>query len=133
MGNVATSHANRMNLGDKFRTGHQSGYRAKGNSPEIHVKASNNDSYTHVSQFVAYFQQVLVKKLGFINSNHINIPGKQQNGGGVVDGSGAYGVFIVGYHFGGRIPGVYRGFKDFNPLSGNFCATQTTDQLLCFS
>ena len=69
----ATLHADGVHFGNLVSDGTQGRNRAERNSLEVHVQSGYDDSDATVSQFVANFNEAIVKKLGFINTDHIDV------------------------------------------------------------
>ena len=69
----ATLHADGMYFGNLVCDGTQGRNRAERNSLEVHIQSGNDDSDATVSQLVANFNEPFVKKLGFINTDHIDV------------------------------------------------------------
>ena len=69
----ATLHTDGMHFGNLVCDGTQGRNRAERNSLEVHIQSGNDDSDATVSQFVANFNEPFVKKLGFINTDHIDV------------------------------------------------------------
>lgn len=57
----ATLHADGMHFGNLVCDGTQGRNRAKRNSLEVHIQSSNDDSDATVSQFVANFNEAIIK------------------------------------------------------------------------
>ena len=65
----ATLHADGTHFGNLVCDGTQGWNRAERNPLEIHVQSSYDDSDATVSQFVADFNEAIVKKLGFVDTD----------------------------------------------------------------
>src|SRR5690554_4387471 len=70
---IATTHANSMNLSNIFCNGQQTWNRSKWLSLKIHIQTCHYYTYSLVGQGIANTYQPYVKKLCFINSNNIGI------------------------------------------------------------
>jgi hypothetical protein len=79
MGEVATLHADGVDFGHIFGSGHQRRYRTERLSKVIHVEPGNDHPNAIVSQQVADIGKFIIEELSFIYSYYIHIVGKQDN------------------------------------------------------
>ena len=132
-GQLSAFHADGMYLGHFVGNGAQAWHRAEGCAAEVHVEPCDDDAYAIVGQLVAYVNQSVVEKLGFVDAHHVDFRREEQDAGRRVDGSGRNGVAVVRHHFGLRIARVDGRLEDFDPLAGEFGALQPSDEFLCLA
>jgi hypothetical protein len=72
-GLCATDDTDGREFGDAFCDSQESGHRSKGLAPKIHVEPSANDAHSAIGKLVCDFNNSLVKKLGFVNSNNSGV------------------------------------------------------------
>ena len=74
---ITAIYANGMQLGNRFGHGHDLGHGAKRTAFKIHIKACNNYADPLIGQYIANIGQRGIKKLSFVNSDHMYIARKQ--------------------------------------------------------
>ncbi len=62
-----------MHLGHLVGDGTEGRNRTEGNSLVVHIQSSHDDSYATVGQFVANLNKTIVKELGFIDTDHVDV------------------------------------------------------------
>ena len=110
MRNMATAHANSMNLGEYSALAINPGTGPKA-FPGNPYQACNNDTDAHICQFIAYFYQIFIKKLGFVDTDNVDISESNKMVEECRRRSTGWSL-VVGDHFCGRIPGVDSWFEN---------------------
>ena len=69
-GEIAAMNADGVHFGDIFSDGQQIGHRTKRNTPVIHIESGDDDADATPGQFLAYFRQLRIKELGFVDADN---------------------------------------------------------------
>jgi hypothetical protein len=76
---ISAAHADRVDFGDVFGGGKQSGDRAKWISFEVHVEAGYDDADAGICELVADLDKAHVEKLGFVYADNIYTGSQQED------------------------------------------------------
>src|SRR4051812_23412110 len=71
--NVTTAYTDGMKFCNIFSPCHQEWHLPKRFALEIHIKACNDHPCSPKGKFITYTGDLIIKKLGFIQTDHINI------------------------------------------------------------
>ena len=122
--------ADGMHLGHFVGDGTEGWNGAEGYTAEVHVETGNDDAYAAIGQFVTDAHQTFVEKLGFVDANHVDVGGEQENACRRVDGGGKNGVLVVADNFFIGIARIDAWLENLNALPGKLGPFQTADELL---
>ena len=120
MGDISkatTSYTNGMDFRHLVSNGTEVGHRTKRNAFEIHVQSGNDNANASASKFIADIDQAMIKELSLINANDLNVTGKKENTGGIVQWRRSNGIAIVADHIFFRIANVNSRFENLHLLT----------------
>lgn len=127
-GEVAAMIADGVELGDIFGYSQKVGHGTKGSAAEVHIETGDDHPVASEGEFFADFPEGLVKKLGFIDADDIDIGSNVKDFSWKLNSSGRDRPGVMTDDFVLAIAGVPGRFVDFNRLFCNPDALESPDQ-----
>ena len=109
---IAATHADGMQFCNIFGAGDKCWHRPEWNSHIIHIETCHQYPDAIISHDVANGCDLGIKKLGFINANHIHIIDHKKDLGGRLNRSRRNGMCIVGHDLNFAVSYVHGRFKN---------------------
>jgi len=133
-GRLAALHADGLKFINDLGCCHQCRDGAEGFTPEILIQSRHHYSFALIGQLLADIDNLVAKKLDFIDSNYLSF-GFQVNKKllRVVDRQGFQSQAVVRADFHFLVTLVQSGFKNLNILPGDLRPFDPADQFLAFS